>query len=193
MSKRVQRSPEAPAGIDQIPRSRRLALFLPVAIGVVVADLVSKWLIFSAAGAEIRDGVVRSAETIVVIPGFFELQCVMNQGAFSGWFAGWFWFLIVVSVAALGAIGAYVTFGRVGNWSFLVSLSLIAGGTAGNLYDRSVYGAVRDFFRFFIEGTRLTWPNFNVADMSICAGVGLWILVEFRAGRRAKQAQRPPG
>lgn len=191
LSKQAQPSREPPAAADPIPRSRRLALFFPVVVGIVAADLVSKRLIFSAAGAEIRDGVVRVADTIRIIPGFFELQCVMNQGAFSGWFAGWFWFLIVVSIAALGAIAGYVAFGRIRSWSFLVSLSLIASGTAGNLYDRCVFGAVRDFFRFFIQGTKLTWPNFNVADMSICAGVGLWILVEFRAGRKAKRASSP--
>ncbi len=167
-------------------KERCILLLLP-AFGILLVDLASKEIVFRAAGAVIRQGRVVSAHVIKVIPGFFQLQCVMNPGAFSGWFAGWYWFLVVISIAALIAIGAYVFLGRPTGPLFLFCLGCIAGGTAGNLYDRLVYGAVRDFFRFFIRlpgGKELTWPNFNVADASICIGVGLWIFLEFYVGRK---------
>jgi len=176
-----------------LPLPERLLALFGVAGGVFALDLATKALIFSAVGAEIVKGRVRAERVIEIIPGFFELECVMNPGAFSGWFGGWYWFLILVSAAALVAIAGYVAFGKVDRWLFVVSLALIAGGTAGNLYDRWVYGAVRDFFHFFVRrsgGKPLSWPNFNVADSAICVGVALWILVEFLRGRKQKKAVR---
>lgn len=168
----------------------RLLILIPLVSGLVAADLASKAAVFSAAGAHVADGRVSDQRVIEIIPGFFELQCVMNPGAFSGWFGGWSGFLAVVSVAALAAIAIYFAFGNLTSRLFAASLSFIAGGTAGNLYDRLLYGAVRDFFHFYIPrggGRALSWPNFNVADMSICIGVGLWILLELVAGKRARE------
>jgi signal peptidase II len=175
-----------------IPVRQRTALVVPLALGIFVCDLASKWLVFRACGAIINlAGPHADYERVIdVIPGCFDLQCVMNPGAFSGWFGGWYWFLIVVSLVALAVIGAYVLRGRVHSRLFLVSLACIAGGTAGNLYDRIFYAGVRDFFHLYVSvGARTwTWPNFNIADMAICVGVGLWILLEFAVSR----ARRPP-
>ena len=187
MRQRNGTSPHADREPPIAPRKRFLT-FLPILGGIILGDLLSKALVFAAAGAEIVNGRLLSLRPpIAVIPGFFELQCVMNQGAFSGWFSVWSGFLVVVSITALVAIVAYVAVGNVTRGLFVVSLAFIAGGTAGNLFDRAVYGAVRDFFHFFISrggGERLSWPNFNVADMSICIGVGLWILIELTDRRR---------
>jgi signal peptidase II len=179
-----------------LPLRTRLLTLIPLVAGVIALDLLTKTLIFSAAGARIAGGKVVEGRVIEIIPGFFELQCVMNPGAFSGWFGQWFWFLVVVSFAAFAAIVGYVAAGKIRRLLFVVSLSFIAGGTAGNLYDRLVFGAVRDFFHFYIPrsgGSRLSWPNFNVADASICLGVGLWILIELTSGTdRAAASPRTP-
>ena len=42
----------------------------------------------------------------------------------------------------------------------MAALGLILGGTVGNLYDRLIFGGVRDFLYFY----RIEWPVFNVAD-----------------------------
>ncbi len=178
--------------VPLIPVSQRTALAVPLALGIFAADLTSKWLVFRACDARIDPAGPHAdyARVIDVIPGFFDLQCVMNPGAFSGWFGGWYWFLIAVSIAALIAIGAYILKGRVHRRLFLVSLACIAGGTAGNLYDRALYAGVRDFFHFFltIGGKTWTWPNFNIADSAICVGVGLWILLELTMSRARRAA-----
>lgn len=56
----------------------------------------------------------------------------------------------------------------------IVPLSLIAGGAIGNLIDRVRFGAVVDFLDFHINAWH--WPAFNVADICICLGVGLYFL-----------------
>ena len=60
---------------------------------------------------------------------------------------------------------------------FVVSISSVLGGAFGNLIDRLYYGFVRDFIDCHIADYH--WATFNVADICVCVGVGLWILCEF--------------
>ncbi len=62
-----------------------------------------------------------------------------------------------------------------------VPLALIAGGAIGNLIDRIRFGAVVDFLDFHIGGWH--WPAFNVADICIVVGVGLYLLNIYIARR----------
>lgn len=56
---------------------------------------------------------------------------------------------------------------------------LFLGGALGNLIDRIATGYVIDFVDFHF------WPVFNVADIFICAGVGLivWSMLENKTGK----------
>ena len=49
---------------------------------------------------------------------------------------------------------------------------LVLAGAVGNMLDRVFRGYVVDFFEF----TFFSWPVFNVADIAICIGVGLFVL-----------------
>jgi signal peptidase II len=78
-------------------------------------------------------------------------------------------------------------------------LPLVLGGALGNLSDRIIRSSVIDFIDFranWIEtmnqgiakvahGWGITdhWPTFNVADVSICVGVGLMALDMFVSKR----------
>lgn len=70
------------------------------------------------------------------------------------------------------------------SWIEIISLSLIAGGAVGNLYDRLFIGAVRDFLDFYISNHH--WPAFNVADASITLGIGIFIFIEIYYKKRHK-------
>jgi signal peptidase II len=54
----------------------------------------------------------------------------------------------------------------------MAALGLILGGTIGNLYDRLVFGGVRDFLYFY----KVEWPVFNVADCCLVVGAGLLLV-----------------
>ena len=61
-------------------------------------------------------------------------------------------------------------------------MALIAGGAIGNLIDRIRFCAVVDFLDFHVGGYH--WPAFNVADICIVIGVGLYILNLYLARRK---------
>jgi signal peptidase II len=54
----------------------------------------------------------------------------------------------------------------------MAALGLILGGTVGNLYDRLIFGGVRDFLYFY----KIEWPVFNVADCCLVVGAGLLLV-----------------
>ncbi|MCX7965193.1 MAG: signal peptidase II [Syntrophorhabdaceae bacterium] len=58
------------------------------------------------------------------------------------------------------------------------SLALIISGAMGNIYDRFSYGYVIDFLDFYYKNYH--WPAFNVADISISTGIGLWVFSELK-------------
>ncbi len=57
-----------------------------------------------------------------------------------------------------------------------IGFLMIIGGSLGNLYDRINYSSVPDFIDFHIGNFH--WFIFNVADIFICLGVLLLIILE---------------
>jgi signal peptidase II len=56
------------------------------------------------------------------------------------------------------------------------ALGLILAGTLGNLYDRLLFGGVRDFLHWNYQ---FDWPVFNVADCCLVVGASLLLLQAF--------------
>ena len=50
-----------------------------------------------------------------------------------------------------------------------LATGMIIGGALANAFDRAYYGAVADFFHFYIGS--FSWYVFNIADIGIVAGV----------------------
>jgi signal peptidase II len=110
-----------------------------------------------------------------IIDGFFYLTLLYNRGAAWSILSGNRWFLVVVSIiASFGFIAYYIKRLNNSKTILLLALSLIVGGTFGNLIDRALYGQVVDFLDFIIIG--YNYPVFNFADTFLVVGMGLLIV-----------------
>ena len=149
---------------------------LAVAGFVAALDQAAKWLVRRSCAAE-GDG-------WVLVPGLLDFRLVRNTGAAWGLFAGFQPLLIVFSVVMLALIVWHrrSLLGEIAH-RWLV-LGLLSGGIVGNLIDRILLGHVVDFIDF--HWGRSHFPAFNVADASICTGVGLFLLLQWLASRRER-------
>ncbi len=152
-------------------------LYLLLALGVFLADRLTKALIET--GLAVND-------YRVVIPGFFHIVHVKNQGIAFGLFAeapsaAKSFVLVFLSAVALGGVALLFWTAPPAVGKLSAGLSLILGGALGNLVDRVQYGSVVDFLLFFIGAYH--WPAFNFADSAIVVGGGLLLLHLLRDGR----------
>jgi signal peptidase II len=125
------------------------------------------------------------AEEKVVVEGFFKLVHWGNTGAAWSMFRDNNEMLAIVALVALLVLflvrhrfDIHLTLG----W---ISMGLIFGGIAGNLFDRLLPSRrhVIDFLYFYVhrEGRgELGFPAFNVADSAICVGVFLLFVLSFQ-------------
>lgn len=81
--------------------------------------------------------------------------------------------IIIFGTAVIIGMIFYYLFRRATKIEWL-PLALIGGGAMGNLIDRIRFGAVIDFIDWHIGDWH--WPAFNMADVCIVIGVGLYII-----------------
>ena len=144
---------------------RPIWLLLPISI--LGLDLLSKYWILSR---------LHEGESLVVIPGFFNLSLGFNTGAIFGSLQGlpeWGRFLIftVAGVSALIYFGSLFLKAETPTLE-RVSLGFILGGALGNGLDRILHGHVVDFLDFVFGGWHY-W-TFNLADSGIVCGALLF-------------------
>jgi signal peptidase II len=126
--------------------------------------------------------------SLPVIPGFFDLYHVHNEGAAFGLFHGNpILFFLAVSLLAIGFILYYFIKLERDHLLLAAALSLILGGALGNLIDRLRHGFVVDFLRLYIND--YSWPTFNVADIAIVFGVAIFALDIIRTELRLRKSQ----
>jgi signal peptidase II len=121
-----------------------------------------------------------------VIPDFFTLVNVTNNGAAFGTFKGNNTFFVGISIVALVVVTVLlVRPHRTDPWRD-VSLALLLAGILGNLTDRLLDGHVIDFLLFNLHVRYADpWPAFNVADSCISIAVVLFIIHSFRGQKSA--------
>jgi signal peptidase II len=139
---------------------------------------------------------------IVVVPNFFHLVNITNNGAAFGSFKNNNTFFIAIScLAALFALILLLARPRqiqssetrsvwwIPNVWRDLSLSLLLAGVLGNLTDRLLYGHVIDFLLFDLHVPLAhPWPAFNVADSCICIAVVFFIVHSFRIEKKPRTA-----
>lgn len=111
---------------------------------------------------------------------------VLNSGAAFGLLQHQSLLFIVVALALLIGVAVFLARRSTLPGMVVAGLGLLAGGAAGNLWDRLVAGRVVDYIHIGI------WPVFNLADASIV--VGMLAVMAHYWGKDAKQdLSRPKG
>lgn len=140
---------------------------------VLVLDRLHKFLQIDVFGW-------RGGEVVSITP-FFDYVLVWNTGISYGLLAGLTpEMLLLVMGLAVVALG----------WWWIkedalmtrIGIALAIGGALSNAIDRMVYGAVADFFHFYVN----TWSFyvFNIADIAISVGVLLLVVDVLRPRRK---------
>ena len=149
--------------------TRRYAVALGVALGVVVADQLTKlWSESSLVG-----------ERIEVIPRVLWVTFVENTGASFSLFQGGG---SIIGLVAIGAVVfVLVTLRSPRPLGEVIGLGLVLGGAVGNLIDRIRRGDG------FLDGPVVDWiqipfdfPVFNLADTALTFGVIVLLVSAWR-------------
>jgi lipoprotein signal peptidase len=82
-------------------------------------------------------------------------------------------FTLVSLIAAAGIIYWSARSGAARDPFLTVALGLILAGTLGNLYDRVIFGGVRDFLHWYYW---IDWPVFNFADCCLVTGASMLLV-----------------
>jgi signal peptidase II len=147
---------------------------MSVSVLLAVADQILKRIVISN---------FRFGESLVIIPGFFNLTYLRNRGGAFSLLAGLppVWgrvFFIVATAGALAFVFYLYRYHPPSNRWGRMSLFLIFGGGLGNLVDRVIYGEVIDYILLYYRD--FYWPAFNLADSCISVGVVLLAVDIFR-------------
>lgn len=140
-------------------------------------DQLTKWLVLRFVGAE---------DIHVIVPNFFSVVHVTNDGAAFGSFKNNNTFFIVLSCVAFVFVFALLVRRRSRDVLRDLSLALLLAGIMGNLTDRFLHGHVIDFALFDLHlPFAHPWPAFNVADSCIFIAVFCFIAHSFRKPKEA--------
>ena len=110
-----------------------------------------------------------------LIPHLVELRFVLNQGMAFSLLSGKQLFLIIATSAALLLVAYELFFRSRGKLLQRIAFILVLGGGIGNLIDRVLNGEVVDYINLLF----MNFAVFNFADICVCVGVALWVLVIF--------------
>lgn len=118
------------------------------------------------------------------VTAFLNVGYWLNPGAAFSFLSnagGWQrYFLSAVALLAVLWLCRELLINQQLNKAMQIAFALIAGGAAGNLYDRVVRGSVVDWIDLHWQTWH--WPAFNIADCGIVIGAGLIIYAAFSEG-----------
>lgn len=190
--------PQDPVRASAPPGERPRFIFFGVVAAIsLLVDIATK------AWAEIE---LTVRPSIVLIPDHLSFVLAYNKGGAWGLLQDQSemvrlpFFLAVSVLAILFIVSLYGKLAP-GQHALKWGLPLVLGGALGNLSDRITRSSVIDFIDYradwvlamnqaigkVAQGWNATdhWPTFNVADISICIGVGL-MAVDMFTSRRAQ-------
>tara|TARA_Y100000590_G_scaffold58933_1_gene62296 strand:+ start:773 stop:1246 length:474 start_codon:yes stop_codon:yes gene_type:complete len=120
---------------------------------------------------------------------FLNFYLVWNTGIGFGLAsleASTFYHIITLIIILINLLLVFLLLKTKGIYSYLITL--VIGGSLGNLFDRLYYHAVPDFIDFHIKNFH--WFIFNIADIFITAGIIGLILIEIFKKRISTDVQK---
>ena len=116
---------------------------------------------------------------IEVIPNYFYITYLKNEGAAWSMLAGKTVLLELIAFVAIGILlYGLLQVKKKKQRLLIIAYALLISGAAGNLIDRLRFGYERDFFEWY--PFHYSFPVFNVADVALTFGVillviGVWL------------------
>ena len=194
-------------------RSPRAWLILIVVVSLgLAADLISKEWAFRTVTSEpmvldYEDVVSGNAQipfhdgVRVLSPNLLDFRLVLNRGAVFGIGQGQRLAFVAFTLVAIGvAVSVFGWWTRSRALLAHLAIGLILAGGLGNLYDRLMIGAVRDFLNMLPRRDLpfgISWPQgdtsvfpwvFNVADVELLIGMSLLLIYVHLSDRKARLA-----
>lgn len=180
-------------------------LLLTAAVGLGLDLLTKVWAFRELVYNQVRlpNGSVQvQSHTYELLPGWLHFHCTANQGAVFGLGQGNRWLFVAISVLAIAFLFYLFESSDRRQRVYHVIVGMLLAGVLGNLYDRLLFGYVRDMI-FILPGR--TWPAwvtgllpssvelrnnqifpwiFNVADSLLCCGVAFMLIYSFVMSRK---------
>ena len=139
-------------------------IFVIILVSVLLGiDLLLKYLVST------------NLTSITVLPDFFSLKYVLNDGVAFSLFASKSYLLIIISIICLFFI-LYELKNNLSDKILSIGYSLVLAGLLGNFLDRLTDGYIIDYLAFKI--LNLNFPIFNFADILIVVGIIIVIIKE---------------
>ena len=158
-----------------------MLLFFLVTAGVILLDQVTKILALQY---------LAPAGSYPLWENVLHLTYVENTGAAFGMLQDHRWVFLVISTMALSGMIVYMFLNKTKHPLETTAVAFIVGGGIGNMIDRLARGFVVDFVD--VKCIPYWKYIFNVADIFVCVGCGLFILyiLLFEAKVQKKEASQ---
>ncbi len=174
-----------------------LPFFLKISLPLYILDQITKWWSVLHFAEPFKGSNITTDPPLEVIPGFFYLNRIHNQGMAWGIGNGSAWAPLLFPVILVSALIGILIFWKKGGFptrTTQVAGALVISGIIGNFTDRMVQGFfleaykdeslftrwtegyVVDLFDFYFQAFSYRYPCFNVADSCISIAATLLIL-----------------
>lgn len=185
--------------MDSILKQR--AIGLSIALFILVADQVNKWWLLeefirpkqgtATPSHDFLGWLINAPDRLpaieVPLTSFFNIVMVWNEGVTFGLFQG-SQIAILVGFSLIICLVLVIWIFNTAEFFKIVALALVIGGALGNVLDRIRFGAVADFFDFYIGSWH--WPAFNIADSAITLGVAFLLFDSVFLEPQRQQSQQ---
>jgi signal peptidase II len=136
-----------------------------ITLVVLMLDQVTKWLVVTK---------MNLYDRIHIIENLLYFTSHRNKGAAFGILQGQMWLFYIVTLFVVIFIVYYIQKHAKESPLLGITLGLVLGGAIGNFIDRLFRGEVVDFIDVYIF--RYNFAIFNVADMALVIGVGIYMI-----------------